>query len=86
MGRGGCFFSSPVGSLCHTPGIVRRVSSVVCGHHNYQKNKGGKPILSVNVCHVPGLCLLGIGGAPYNGYKIMTSIVGLHFHIFDLFS
>ena len=24
------FFSSPVGSLCHTRGIVRRSSSVVC--------------------------------------------------------
>ena len=23
------FFSSPVGSLCHTPGVVRRPSSVV---------------------------------------------------------
>ena len=28
-----CLFkliSSPVGSLCHTPGVVRRTSSVVC--------------------------------------------------------
>ena len=24
------FFSSPVGSLCHTHGVVRRLSSVVC--------------------------------------------------------
>ena len=37
-------FSSPVGSLCHTPGVVRRQSyvvhrpsCVVCVHHNYQK-------------------------------------------------
>ena len=40
-----CFFiSSPVGSLCHTRGVVRRpsfvvrrTSCVVCVHHNYQK-------------------------------------------------
>ena len=38
------FISSPVGSLCHTRGVVRRPSSVVCRmscvvcvHHNYQK-------------------------------------------------
>ena len=30
-------FSSPVGSLCHTRGVVRRPSCVVCVHHNYQK-------------------------------------------------
>ena len=30
-------FSSPVGSLCHTCGVVRRPSCVVCVHHNYQK-------------------------------------------------
>ena len=29
--------SSPVVSLCHTHGVVRRPSSVVCVHHNYQK-------------------------------------------------
>ena len=26
-------FSSPVGSLCHTRGIVRRPTYVVCVHH-----------------------------------------------------
>ena len=25
-----------------------------------------------NVYHVPGLCLLGIGGAPYISHKIMA--------------
>ena len=30
-------FSSPVGSLCHTCGVVRRTSCVVCVYHNYEK-------------------------------------------------
>ena len=46
----------PVGSLCHTLGVVRLPSCVICVHHY----------------HVPGLCLLGIGGAPYISYKNMA--------------
>ena len=30
-------FSSPVGNLCHTRGIVQRPAYVICVHHNYQK-------------------------------------------------
>ena len=30
-------FSSPVGSLYHTRGVVSRTSCVVCVNHNYQK-------------------------------------------------
>ena len=37
-----------------------------------------------DVFHVPGLCLLGIGGAPYISHKIMAQ--KLNFHIFDFFS
>ena len=31
-----------------------------------------KSIFGANVYHVPGLCLLGIGGAPYVSHKMMT--------------
>ena len=31
-----------------------------------------KFMFSANVYHVPGLCLLGIGGAPYISHKIMA--------------
>ena len=41
-------------------------------------------MFGANVYHVPGLCLLGIGGAPYISHKIMAQ--KLNFHIFDFFS
>ena len=65
-------FSSPVGSLCHTRGVVRCPSFVV------------RRTSCANVHHVPGLCLLGIGGAPYISHKIMAQKT--NFHIFDFFS
>ena len=37
FGEFSLLFSSPVGSLCHTHGVVRRPSCVVCVHHNYKK-------------------------------------------------
>ena len=43
-----------------------------------------KSIFGVNVYHVIGLCLLGIGGAPYISHKIMARKP--YFHIFDFFS
>ena len=68
-------FSSHLGSLCHTPGKVCGPSSVVCrvSHvstittRNYEAIKS---IFSANVYHVPGLCLLGIGGAPTSVIKL----------------
>ena len=63
-------FSSPVGSLCHTHGIVRRMACVLFAHHNCQKNKDIKSVFGANVHHVPGLCLLGIGGAPTLAIKL----------------
>ena len=41
-------------------------------------------MFGANVYHVPGLCLLGIGGAPYISHKIMAQKP--NFHIFDFFS
>ena len=41
-------------------------------------------IFGANVYHVPGLCLLGIGGAPYISHKIMARIT--YFHIRYFFS
>ena len=66
---------SPVGSLCHTRGVVRTsvircVSSV--STKTTRNNEAIIPIFSANVYHVPGLCLLGIGGAPYISHKIMA--------------
>ena len=61
-------FSSPVGSLCHTPGVVRCVSSAI----TTRNIEVIKSIFSANVYHVPGLCLLGIGGAPYISHKILA--------------
>ena len=49
---------------------VRHVSSV--STITTRNNKDIKPIFGVNVHHVPGLCLLGIGGAPYISHKIMA--------------
>ena len=43
-----------------------------------------KSIFGANVYHVPGLCLQGIGGAPYNSHKIMAQKP--NFYIFDFFS
>ena len=35
----------PVGSLCHTLGVVRRTLCVICVHHNYRNTKDIKSIL-----------------------------------------
>ena len=59
--------------------IVRRVSSV--STITTRKNEAIKSIFSANVYHVPGLCLLGIGGAPYISHKIMARKP--YFHIFE---
>ena len=40
-----------------------------------------KSVFGANVHHVPGLCLLGIGGTPYLSHKIMAQKP--YFHIFD---
>ena len=37
-----------------------------------RNNEAIKSIFSANVYHVPGLWLLGIGGAPYISHKIMA--------------
>ena len=50
--------------------VVRRVSSV--STITTKNNKDIKSIFGANVHHVPGLCLLGIGGAPYISRKIMA--------------
>ena len=71
-----------MGSLCHTPGVVLRLSYVAT--ISMRKIKDRKSIFGVNVYQVPGLCLLGIGGAPYISHKIMAQIP--YFHIFDFFS
>ena len=62
--------SSPVGSLCHTPGVVLRVSSV--STITTRNNEAIESICRANVYHVPGLCLLGIGGVTYINNKIMA--------------
>ena len=82
-------FSSPVGSLCHTRGVARRPSFVVrrvssVSTITTRNNSDIKSIFGANVQHVPGLCLLGIGGAPYISHKIMAQKP--NFHIFDFFS
>ena len=59
-------FSSPMGSLCHTPCVVP-VSTITT-----RNNEAIKFIFSANIYHVPGLCLLGISGAPYISHKIMA--------------
>ena len=59
--------------------VVRRVSSVsTITTRNY---KDIKSIFGADVHHVPGLCLLGIGGAPYISHKIIPEKP--NFHIFD---
>ena len=62
--------------------IVPRVSSV--STITTRNNEAIKSIYSTNVYHGPGLCLLGIGGAPYISHKIMARKP--YFHIFDFFS
>ena len=83
------FFSSPVGSLCHTLGVVCHLSSVVrhvssLSTLTTRNKKDIKSIFGANVYHVPGLRLLGIGGAPYISHKIMAQ--NRYFYIFDFFS
>ena len=65
---------------CRALSVVRRVSSV--STITTRNNLDIKSIFGVNVHHVPGLCLLGIGGAPYPSQKIMAQKP--YFHIFDL--
>ena len=62
--------------------VVRRVFSVFT--ITTRNNEAIKSIFSANVYHVPGLCLLGIGGASYLSRKIMAQKP--YFHIFDFFS
>ena len=61
--------------------VVRRVSSV--STITTRNNKVIKSMFCAIVHHVPGLCLLGIGGAPYISHKIMTQKP--NFYIFDFF-
>ena len=51
--------------------VVRCPSYVVCR------------LFGADAHHVPGLCLLGIGAAPYISHKIMAQKP--NFHIFDFF-
>ena len=69
--------------VCHPSSIVRCWSSVSTRttRNNYYDVVS---IFGANVYHVPGLCLLGIGGAPYISHKIMAQKP--YFHIFDFFS
>ena len=60
----------------------RRVSSV--STVTTRNNKDIKSIFGADVHHVPGLCLLDIGGAAYISHKIMAQKP--NFHIFDFFS
>ena len=58
-----------MGSLCHTRGVVRRLSFVVrrvssVSTITTRNNKDIKSIFGADVHHVPGVCLLGIGGSP----------------------
>ena len=76
---------SPMGSLCHTPGVVGHLSSDVCCVSSVstittRNNQDIKSIFDANAHHVPGLCLLGSGGVPYTSYKIMAQKP--HFHDF----
>ena len=59
--------------------VVRRVSSV--STITTRNNKDIKSIFGADVHHVPGLCLLGIGGTPHISHKIMAQKP--NFHIFD---
>ena len=63
------FISSPVGSLCHTCGVVRHRSSLVrrvssVSTITTRNNLDIKSLFGLNVHHVPGLCLLRIGAPP----------------------
>ena len=69
--------------------VVHRPSFIVCGVSSVstittRNNEAIKSIFSANVHHVPGLCLLGMGGTPYISHKIMAR--KQYFHIFDFFS
>ena len=59
--------------------VVRRVLSV--STITTRNNKDIKSIFGADVHHVPGLCLLDIGGAAYISHKIMAQKP--NFHIFD---
>ena len=63
-------------SVVHHPSSVSTITT--------RNNEAIKSIFSANVYHVAGLCLLGIGGAPYIIHKIMAP--KQYFHIFDFFS
>ena len=62
--------------------VVRLVSPV--STITTRNNQDIKSIFGANVHHVPGLCLLGIGGAHYISHKIMAQKP--NFHIFDFSS
>ena len=56
--------------MCRLSSVVRHVSSV--STITPRNNQDMKSMFGANVYHVPGLCLLGIGGAPYIIHKIMA--------------
>ena len=68
--------------VCRPLSVVCRVSSV--STITARNNEVIKSIFSANVYHVPGLCLLGIDGAPYISHKIMAR--KSYFRIFHFFS
>ena len=74
------FYLSDIPFLAHLWGayaiplaasVVRRVSSV----STTRNNEAIKSIFSANVHHVPGLCLLGFGGAPYTNHKYRSKTI-----------
>ena len=74
---------------CCPASVVRRSSSVVSCVSSVSTittryNEDIESIFGANVHHVSGLCLLGIGGAPYISHKIISQKP--NFHIFDFFS
>ena len=62
--------------------VLRRESSV--STVTTRNNLDIKSIFGASVHHVPGLCLQGIGGAPYIGHKIIAQKPNIH--IFDFLS
>ena len=70
----GCYISA----LAHTRMLILSIYVLLeCMNTTYQLTCGELMpytwrIPLANVYHVPGLCLLGIGGAPYISHKIMA--------------
>ena len=50
--------------------VIHRLSFVIGSTLTTRNNEAIKSIFSANVYHVPGLCLLGIGGAPTSVIKL----------------